>query len=587
MKMGGYIATGLSLLALPSFLFAQDPSLSPTPTASPSSALPTYSTFVFINEFLPDPVGSDTENEFIELYNESDTEADISGWVLDTGGSSTFSFSSGTVIAPHGFLVFLSGDTGAKISLTNTGDTIVLAWPDGTTQDEVTYVGSSEGWSYNRTNEGAYEQSALVTPGAKNDFPPAATPIPTGSPSPEPSFTPSPTPTVAVYSDEVSISEFLPNPVGDDTIEEFIELHNASSDTADISEWILDTGGGSVFEIPDGTSIPGGGYMALYRGTTKLVLNNAGDRTVRLRDPLGTVHANAAYAGSKEGYSYNRMDDGTYRQSSKPTPNAANIIVEEPTPSPKGSPSPVVSAQADEDESDGDTAAAYDFSSDVIIFEILPNPIGTDAHREFIELKNAGATTVRLAGWTLDDGEKGSAPYRFTEEDVLGPGGISVFFRTQTNIALNNDADEVRLIDPSKKIISSIGYAAPVPEGQSYARSADGAFVWTEDVTPGDENTIHVQSEEDRDPPVSARAGSVASSRSIAARPALARANGLLPSPLPWPQINEGVVSRSVIGMRERGRSGRQGAFIVVGGLAAFVQLIGGVAHKEKIWYKS
>ena len=75
----------------------------------------------WINEVLPDPVGSDTEGEWIELILEQENAVDLSGWKL-TDGSATYTTLERLHTAP--FLV-VSRDI-SKIALNNTGKNSIL-----------------------------------------------------------------------------------------------------------------------------------------------------------------------------------------------------------------------------------------------------------------------------------------------------------------------------------------------------------------------------------------------------------------------------------------------------------------------------
>lgn len=101
---------------------------------------------VVINEFMPDPAGSDQgtaggplDGEWVELYNGMDTSVDVAGWVLYDGHPSNThalpitpanvfnpaTTATSTVIAPHGRLVvYRDGD--ADFSLGDSSDTVRL-----------------------------------------------------------------------------------------------------------------------------------------------------------------------------------------------------------------------------------------------------------------------------------------------------------------------------------------------------------------------------------------------------------------------------------------------------------------------------
>ena len=133
----------------------------------------------------------------------------------------------------------------------------------------------------------------------------------------------------------------------------------------------------------------------------------------------------------------------------------------------------------------------------IVINEALPNPYDNETEGEWIELQNATADTVHLCGWSIDDEEGGSKPYRLDGESI-NPLEYLLLPRAQTKIALNNDADEVRLFAPHPGDASAQGsgfLAAAIPiykavEGESYALRQDGNYVWTPYVTPQQKNAF-------------------------------------------------------------------------------------------------
>lgn len=507
-----------------------------------------YSTAVHINEFLPNPAGNDSELEFIELYNDSGSSIDISGWVIDTGGSSKFTIDSGTILMPNSFLTFFSADK--NISMTNSGDSIQLLRPDAVVQDTISYTTSTEGYSYIRTQSGLYEEISSPTPNAANTVP----------------ATPTPTPTPVVYSLDIHVSEFLPNPTGDDDELEFVELHNQSSSLIDISGWVIDTGATSRFVIASGTSIEAGAFLAFFSSLHDISLSNSSDH-VQLIRPDALVQDDVSYTESKEGYSYNRNASGVYEPSFTPTPNAPNTITASPSPAPKitATPKPTLEEHVED--------VTYDFSSLIVINELLPSPIGADEEGEFIEVKNTGNKGVQLFGWTLRDATKGTG-YRFPKGSSIGPKKILAISRAVTKIALNNTSDTVQLLDPKGKVISRVTYAKPVLEGQSLNRMEGGTFVWSKVLTPHKENMIEAVLTPSPKP-----------THSPTPRPAAVAMPTVLAvhtEKLPWPEH----VSRTVVMPRTPSSpmTGKQHAFILLGTTAAFVQIASGISHKENIW---
>jgi len=139
---------------------------------------------VVINEFLPDPEGSDSDSmpagEWVELYNMRDEEVNVSGWVLYDSEDdnelyieTTNTDTGDTIIPVDGYLVvYRDGD--GDFALGNTGDSVRLydGYPvaDSNLIDEVIYSSSTEGYSWvrNLDGTGTLEETSTPTPGAPN-----------------------------------------------------------------------------------------------------------------------------------------------------------------------------------------------------------------------------------------------------------------------------------------------------------------------------------------------------------------------------------------------------------------------------------
>jgi beta-lactamase superfamily II metal-dependent hydrolase len=107
---------------------------------------------VVINEYVPDNAGFATE--WVELYNPTSTDLDLSGlWIDDTadGGGSPKKIASGTVIAAGGHEVV----TWSGYLLNNGGDDVRLLSADqATVYDSHSYASSADDRSYRRAGDG-------------------------------------------------------------------------------------------------------------------------------------------------------------------------------------------------------------------------------------------------------------------------------------------------------------------------------------------------------------------------------------------------------------------------------------------------
>lgn len=122
---------------------------------------------VKINEFIPNPSGSDMDNEWIELKNDNDFMVDLSNWQVDDGpkGSEQYLIPAETKINPNSLLVLSRSQT--KISLNNNTDSVRLFWPNNKTINEVNYANAKSGYSYALINN-TWTWTNRPTPGAEN-----------------------------------------------------------------------------------------------------------------------------------------------------------------------------------------------------------------------------------------------------------------------------------------------------------------------------------------------------------------------------------------------------------------------------------
>ena len=108
-----------------------------------------YSSNIIINEILPSPEGADSENEWIELKNQSNQEISLFNWsIRDKKGTiNTYVFPEETTIKALGFLILTRPIT--KITLNNSEDGLELIQPNQNIISSVDYTNAPLGESYN------------------------------------------------------------------------------------------------------------------------------------------------------------------------------------------------------------------------------------------------------------------------------------------------------------------------------------------------------------------------------------------------------------------------------------------------------
>ena len=122
------------------------------------------------------------------------------------------------------------------------------------------------------------------------------------------------------------ITEILPNPSGDDTGSEFIELYNPNPDPVSLEHYRIRTGSvlDKQYAFPIGASIASGQYFIVTNTQVPFTLTNSGGR-VQLADDFGTaIDETAAYANASDNWSWAYLGD-SWQFTNQPTPGAANL----------------------------------------------------------------------------------------------------------------------------------------------------------------------------------------------------------------------------------------------------------------------
>ncbi len=532
------------------------PSPDPLPSLPPGVA-------IRLNEFLAAPKAVDwdgdgkvgQDDEWIELFNPGDQPAYLRGWQLDDapgGGSAPFVFPDGSVIGPRGHLLIFQGQSG--VALNNDADAVRLLNPDGRELDREDYQKARSDQSLARwpDGEGAWTDALAPSPGSANGAGGVTPPAPTavGATPPATVAPPSPTsddppgavdptagptltaaatmnawpPTVGTASPTPAglllpllISEVLFDPAisGNDMTEEWAELHNPGTVAVSLAGWQI---GDREEEDPlPAVHIAPGGFLviaaaaseaqrlaargisvvALADGSLGGGLGNGGD-LLRLRDPTGNEGDAVSYGDNLDafdpavplgppGASIERVPAGTDSDSAEdwwiqdlPSPGAAGSVAQGP---------PLL-----------------------LLSEVLPAPLAmdwngngqADHEDEWIEIYNPGDRPVGLSGWSVEDRPAAGWSYRFDAEARIGAGAYLLLPRARSGIALQRDADTVRLIRPDGMEADRAAWESNPGFDRSVCRpSVAPAEPWRLpcDPSPGGPNRLADRSETDDDLP--------------------------------------------------------------------------------------
>ena len=314
--------------------------------------------------------------EFLEIYNSNPWFQNIGGYKLICADMN-YTFPPNTIIASNSFIVIapVPADLASVYGLTNvmgpyTGslkhsETLQLLdeqtnvlltipfddiypWPVATagTGHSLTLANPS----YGEGDPRAWDISTFAggSPGAADVYP--ASPF-----------------------GNVVINEILPHSENS-AVPQFIELYNHGNTTNDVSGCVLtDDPATNKFVIPFGTVIGPAGFATFTQSQFDFLLNGAGE-TLYLISSNGTRILDAVQFGAQaNGVSYGRWPDGandfyTFTTNTPGTNNAAISI------------------------------------GNIVINELMYDPISGNDADQYIELYNQGTNPVNLAGWQFTSG---------------------------------------------------------------------------------------------------------------------------------------------------------------------------------------
>ncbi len=323
------------------------PPPTPAPTPAPAEG-------VIINEVAWGGTAASSSDEWIELYNVATQTINLDGWVIT--GALDVNLSG--VISSGGYFLLertddnVVSDIPADLiytgGLNNNGESLFLgngfyrvdsvnanggAWPGGNASPEYNSMEridprappGDENWT---SNNHAHRNGLDANGNPLN-----------GTPKQANSTTYPPPPPPIYFS--LNLSELLPDPGGTDwdgdgeanNKDEWIELVNPNPELVSLNDWFLQDAAGTTYTFPEDTVILPGQYLAVYRRTTGIALNNDGD-TVSLYRPDDLLSDRIAYS-SNPGDDITvcrHPDTGALRNFCLPTPNAVNIVLPPPGP---------------------------------------------------------------------------------------------------------------------------------------------------------------------------------------------------------------------------------------------------------------
>lgn len=323
---------GFALVCLP--LAQTTWACSDTPDNAEPSTPPVSATQVRFSEFFPAPSDGD---EFIELEVQDEGGGDLNGWSIQDASGKQFVFESSQMETEVDRFMVVDQTT-SKLSLNNTGDSLDLIDPSGAVVEHQEYTTAPTDETWSRLERG-WEWST-ATPGEENVEPGEddtdsdedtgdETEDDVKDDSDEESDSEDEQEdggTGAEVVESVRLNELLPNPAGNEAIDEWFELVN-EGESGTLKGWVV-TDGTSTFELPD-VVIETAGFVVVGIAESGINLNNTGD-ILYLIDPNDVIVQGVEYGSAPEAESFSRFGE-SWEWMTELTPGSANVaVVEDP-----------------------------------------------------------------------------------------------------------------------------------------------------------------------------------------------------------------------------------------------------------------
>ncbi len=395
----------------------------PTERLGPSSRR----TPLVISEIMYHSAGGDAL-DYIELYNTHYATIDLSNYQLWFGDNPAtrlvFTFPPNTILAANAFLLVVRNTSSYTAipnrvgtfsrNLDDDSEQIRLLNAQGAVLLDVEYDDDAP-WPLQA--DGADHSLVLARPSYGENDPRAwsASRLRGGSPGTGENST-------VQLLDAIRINEFLANPAGGQT--DFIELYNMSGKSVDISGCYLSDVSNNLFKftIPVGTMIAPGGfklYIKDQQNSFGFGLPGSGG-AIFLTSPY---LANAQSSRVLDAVRYFLQENGI---SAGRTPDGGREFSQ-------------LAAQSPGDPNGAElTRGAAASPGNIVINEIMFNPISDDDNDEYIELYNAGATAQSLQGWRIS-----GVGFTFSTAFTLQPGTFVVVARNKLALAARYPAGQL------------------------------------------------------------------------------------------------------------------------------------------------
>mgnify|MGYP003345615171 CR=1 FL=1 len=333
--------------------------------------------------------------EYLEIYNSQPWFEEIGGWRIS--GAVDYTFPSNLVLNPRSFLVVAASPDDFRLaypftnvfgpfdgggSLQNSAGTLRLRNAQGAVLFEMSYTGNPP---YPPAADGAGHSLVLGRPSYGEGDPRAwvASERIGGTPG-------APESAPLLPERTVVINEILAHT--DAPTLDFVELYNYGNGDVNLGGCVLtDDPSTNTFVIPPGTVIHPRGFLSFDEVQLGFSLSSAGE-TLYFKNAAGTaVIDSLRFPEQENGVALGRFPDGApaFSRLATPTPGTNNAPVR---------------------------------GGDVVINEVMFDPLSGVSGDQYVELFNRGTNRVDLSDWRL----RGGVSFKFPAGSLIDPAGYLV-----------------------------------------------------------------------------------------------------------------------------------------------------------------
>ena len=384
-----------------------------------------------------------TKQDFVELYNFGDEVVDMGKWRLrkKTSSGKEYSlkvFDEETLLKPGEFYVWANSnddfdeniDADSKSTATLSEENTVFIQDSEENEVDSVEIPKSDALALALDDEGNWREIFTSTPGEENIFEKEQD----------------------ISQTKIRFSEIFPDPVlVTDSEGEFVEIENYGDEKIDLSLWRIVVTDRVTGEKKEQKSLSGfldAGEFALF---DTISLRNTDGQKMELRHISGEIIDEMSYEKAEPGKPY-AFDGDVWVWTCKETPKEKNDF------------------------------SGYDGAVTLKITEVFPQK--NDIYDEYIELYNFGKEDVESTRWSVQDA---STTFTFgVDSKSIAPGEFLVLSKERSRIALNNNGDTIKLLDPCSQERDGFVY-----ETSSAIKSwslEEDVFKGTPYFTPGKKN---------------------------------------------------------------------------------------------------